>query len=668
MRKPFFPRSALSVVLIALLAVGQFTSGSDKFAVRHTGDEGLDNGVELRDFRGKEIRFSEYSENPLVVVAFLGTGCPLAKLYSTRLQELADKYVDQRVAFIAVDPFSQDSLEEMAAFARDHKMEIPFAKDVGQQLAKNLGAIRTPEVFLFDRTKTVLYRGRIDDQYGVGYTKKEAENSELMAAIDAVLAGKTVELARTEAIGCLIGFSKQPNEQSPVTYSNQVVRILNDHCVKCHRTGQIGPFAMDSYEEVAGWAEMIGEVVKENRMPPWHADPKFGKWANDCSLAEADKKIIFDWISAGAPLGDRTQIPPPPTFVSGWQLPKEPDLVVPVTTKPHPVPAKGTVEYKYFKFDPGFTEDKWIAAAELRPSNLRVVHHILCFVRPKGTRDLGDGEGLDGFLVGYVPGMLSQPMPAGMAKKVPKDSEFVFQIHYTPIGREQEDFSQLGLVFADASQITHEVVTSSAVNPRIEIPAGESDHTEQAWNRRPIGDWQIINFMPHMHLRGKAFRYEAVYPDGKRETLLDVPKFDFNWQTSYWSVEPLTVPKGTRIYCTAKYDNSPANLNNPNPKSNVRWGDQTWEEMMIGYFDVAIPIGDDSSRARIGASLPRNMTPQQYAVQLMTRWDKNNDKKLQRDEVPSRSQRIFDQIVAEGETEISQKQFEAWLAKQQSDR
>jgi peroxiredoxin len=654
--------------LFAVLAVGQTVGGACQFADAPD-DRTFDNGVELRDFRGKEIRLSDYSDSPFVAIAFLGTGCPLAKLYSTRLQELADNYSDQRIAFIAVDPLTQDSLEEMAAFAREHKLEIPFAKDVGQQLARNLGATRTPEVFLIDQKRTIRYRGRIDDQYGVGYTKKKFENSELVAAIDAVLAGHPVEIERTDATGCLIGFAKQPNEQATVTYSNQVVRILNEHCVKCHRAGQIGPFAMDSYEEVAGWAEMIGEVVKENRMPPWHADPKFGKWSNDCSLAEADKKTIFDWIVAGAPLGEPAQIPSPPIFVSGWQLPREPDLIVPVTTEPHAVPATGDVKYQYFKFDPKFTEDKWIVAAELRPSNLRVVHHILCFVRPKGTRDLGDGEGLDGFLVGYVPGMLSQPMPPGMAKKVPKGSEFVFQIHYTPIGTSQSDHSQMGLVFADTEQVSHEVVTVSAVNPRIEIPAGESDHTEQAWNRRPIGDWQIINFMPHMHLRGKAFRYEAVYPDGKRETLLDVPRFDFNWQTSYWSVQPLSVPQGSRIYCTAKYDNSSANLNNPNPKANVRWGDQTWEEMMIGYFDVAIPIEEvESNRDRWGASLPKNMTPAQYAVQLMARWDKNKDQKLQRTEVPSRWQRVFDQIASEGSDEITSEQFETWLSKQQSNR
>lgn len=591
--------------------------------------------VELKGFRGEPVAWPQPTRQ-VQVVAFLGTGCPLAKLYAGRLQQLSEQY-QGKVAFLAVDPNPQDSLEEMAAFAREHQLSFEFARDVGQHLARQLKVTRTPEVVLFDETGAVRYQGRIDDQYGVGYQRKETTREELKLAIDAVLAGAAVETQRTEAPGCLISFQRKPSSESSITYASHVAAILNEHCVRCHREGQIGPFAMSDYEEVAGWAEMIGEVVKENRMPPWHADPQYGKWANDCSLSPEKKQILLDWVAAGAPPGDLSKVPAPPLFVEGWQLPKTPDLVLQITEQPVKVRSKGDIKYQYFVVDPRLEEDKWIQAAELRPGNLRVVHHILCFIRPRGTDGLGgDNEGLDGFLCGYVPGMLPQTLPAGMAKRIPKDSELVFQIHYTPIGSPQEDQSQLGLVFADASKITHEVCTTSAVNPKIDIPPGKKGHVETAANRRPLGEWPIISLMPHMHLRGQAFKYEAILPDGQRQTLLDVPRYDFNWQTSYLAAKELTLPKGTKIYCTAKYDNSTENLNNPDPKSRVRWGDQTWEEMMIGYFDVAIPLSETQARQEFGPAASAEDADREQAVRLLQRWDQNGNSRVELEEIPER--------------------------------
>jgi thiol-disulfide isomerase/thioredoxin len=591
--------------------------------------------VELKGFRGERVAWPPQAKQ-VRVVAFLGTGCPLAKLYAGRLQQLSEQY-QGKVEFLAVDPNPQDSLEEMAAFAREHKLSFEFARDIGQHLARQLKITRTPEVVLLDEAGAIRYQGRIDDQYGVGYQRKETTREDLKLAIDALLAGAQVEAARTEAPGCLISFQRKPSDSAPITYASHVAAILNEHCVRCHREGQIGPFAMSDYAEVAGWAEMIGEVVKDNRMPPWHADPKFGKWANDCSLSPEKKQILLNWVAAGAPAGDLSTVPAPPEFVPGWQLPKTPDLVLKITPEPVNVRAKGDVKYQYFVVDPKLEEDKWIQAAEMRPGNLRVVHHILCFIRPRGSDGLGgSNEGLDGFLCGYVPGMLPQTLPAGMAKRLPKDSELVFQVHYTPIGSPQEDLSELGLVFANASAITHEVCTTSAVNPRINIPPGKRGHVETAANRRPLGEWPIISLMPHMHLRGQAFKYEAVLPDGERKTLLDVPQYDFNWQTSYLAVEQMTFPKGTKIYCTAKYDNSDENLNNPDPKSRVRWGDQTWEEMMIGYFDVAIPLSETRARQEFGPAASAEDAAREQASRLLERWDKNSNQRVELDEIPER--------------------------------
>ncbi|MEZ6094518.1 MAG: redoxin domain-containing protein [Pirellulaceae bacterium] len=545
----------------------------------------------LVDYRGKEWNVSDFAEVDYLVIAFLGTECPLAKLYSRRLQTLADKYSANKVAFLAIDPNHQDSLQEMEAFARRQQMTIPFVKDLEAKVAARMGATRTPEIFVLDSERKIQYQGRVDDQYGVGYTRNEPTVRELESALDELLAGKPVSIANTEAVGCLIGRSNESVSNNEVNYVTHVAPILNEHCVKCHREGQIGPFTLDNFDNAAAWRDMIGEVINDGRMPPWHANPDHGSFANDCSLSREQIEVLNTWIANGSPFGEGTA-PKSPAFEDGWQLPTEPEFKCFVTKKPHDVPAMGKVEYQYFVHDPKFEEDKWIRAAELRPGNLEVVHHILCFILPPGEDDLG--EGLDGFLVGYVPGMLPPQPVEGYAKKVPAGSRFVFQVHYTPNGRDTTDQSQLGLIFADESEVQYEVVTTCAVNPRIEIPPRSSDHEVKAINRHQLGDWKLLSLMPHMHLRGKSFRYEAIYPDGKKEVLLDVPQFDFNWQTSYQLENPKTLPRDTRIVCTAVYDNSEGNLSNPDPEKTVSWGDQTWEEMMIGYFDVAIPKGEST--------------------------------------------------------------------------
>jgi thiol-disulfide isomerase/thioredoxin len=300
--------------------------------------------VELKGFRGEPVAWPPQTKQ-VRVVAFLGTGCPLAKLYAGRLQQLSEQY-QEKVEFLAVDPNPQDSLEEMAAFAREYKLSFEFARDIGQHLARQLKITRTPQVVLLDESGAIRYQGRVDDQYGVGYQRKETTREDLKLAIDALLAGAQVEAARTEAPGCLISFQRKPSDSAPITYASHVAAILNEHCVRCHREGQIGPFAMSDYEEVAGWAEMIGEVVKDNRMPPWHADPQFGKWANDCSLSPEKKQILLDWVAAGAPPGDLSTVPAPPAFVAGWQVPKTPDMVLKITPEPVKVRAKGDVKYQ----------------------------------------------------------------------------------------------------------------------------------------------------------------------------------------------------------------------------------------------------------------------------------------------------------------------------------
>jgi hypothetical protein len=331
---------------------------------------------------------------------------------------------------------------------------------------------------------------------------------------------------------------------------------------------------------------MIHEVVEDNRMPPWHADPKHGKFRNDRSLSAADRATLLAWIDQGCPKGDESDLPPPRQFAEGWKI-GTPDAVFTMPTEftvPAQAPLKG-VPYKYFVVPTNFEEDVWVQAAEAKPGNPSVVHHIIVYIM-QGKRRLKDGfgDGIgSGMLVAFAPGDFGAVHAPGAARKVPKGASLVFQMHYTPNGVEQTDRSSVGLVFAKEPP-KHEVHTRAIAQQLLFIwPHADNQKFQSASTfTRDAVVWSLT---PHMHLRGKSFEYQAVYPDGKRETLLSVPRYDFGWQASYRFATPLRLPAGTRIECTAHFDNSAKNFNNPDPTKMVRWGDQTWEEMMIGFVD-----------------------------------------------------------------------------------
>lgn len=606
----------------------------------------------LQDFRGKEHSLKGLKDAKLVVVAFVGAECPLAKLYGAKLGRLAKAYEPKGVAFLGIDSNAQDSVTAIAAYARAHEIGFPVLKDVGNKVADRFGAERTPTVYVLDAERIVRYRGRIDDQYGIGFQRDHGHSKDLIDALDELLAGKKVTKPQTEASGCFIGRVRAPKADAAVTYSKHVAAILNRRCVECHRDGEIAPFALADYKQAAGWAETVAEVVADHRMPPWHADPKHGKFANDRRLTDAEKKVIKDWVAAGAPEGDPKDLPKPPTFpdTAGWQLPRKPDAVVAMRSTPYPVPAEGTVKYQYFIADSGFTEDKWVEAMEVRPCARAVVHHVLVFAvdrnNPAGASALAGGA--KGFLASYVPGLRPIPYPPGMAKRVPARSQLVFQIHYTPNGTKQPDTTEVGFLFADPKKVTHEVKTTSSVNRRdLVIPAGADNHKVEA-NSTIRADSQLLTLMPHMHVRGKAFLYEAIYPDGKKETLLDVPAYDFNWQTAYRLAEPKKLPAGTRIHAVARYDNSVKNLSNPDPSKTVRWGDQTWQEMMIGYYDYAVQKGKEGAEnAEVKVPEGGVEIPAQFK-NLFRTYDKNSDGKLDAKEIDALpaflKQRVMDYV------------------------
>jgi peroxiredoxin len=547
----------------------------------------------LADYRGKSWSLTDFKSSKLVVVAFVGTECPLVAQYAARLQELSAEYGAEQVAFVAIDSNQQDSLAEIANFARVQKIEFPILRDSGNKVADKLRAERTPEVFVLDASRKIRYHGRIDDQFTYGRRKPQVEKQYLVAAIDELLAGKAVTLPAADAVGCHIGRVLSPKADSPITYSKQISRIFQKRCVECHRPGEIAPFALESYEDAVGWAAMIREVVQEQRMPPWHANPKYGHFINDARLTDTEKQQIYAWVDAGAPEGDKADLPAPRQFTSGWQI-GEPDQVVYISDKPFKVPATGEVRYQYFLVDPGFTKDTWVQAAECRPGNRAVVHHIIVGVQPPGAlgKNAREFEGVHSeWLTATAPGGRPLILGTGLAKLIPAGSKLVFQMHYTPNGTATEDRSCVGLKFVEEKEVHKVVGTDKASNNKFQIPPGDNNYKVEATHTFKR-DMLMLAMFPHMHLRGKAFRYTAIYPDGKQEVLLDVPHYDFNWQNAYAFAEPKRIPAGSKLFCEAWFDNSRENLANPDPTTEVRWGDQTWEEMMIGYFD-ATPADQD---------------------------------------------------------------------------
>lgn len=543
----------------------------------------------LRSYEGREWTDADFNDKSLVVVAFLGTECPLVKLYGPKLQSLSEEF-NKDVAFIGVNSNTQDSVTEMSAYAERHGVRFPMLKDVGNKLADRFKAERTPEVFLLDAKRTVRYHGRIDDQYGIGIIRDKAERNDLRIAIEELLAGKDVAIPETEVVGCHIGRVKVTEPIGEITYTKDIAPIFNRRCVECHRDGELAPFTLTSYDDIIGWEDTICEVIEENRMPPWFANPEHGKFKNDCRLSETEKETVYQWVENGMPEGDPADLPEPPKFAQGWRIPK-PDQVFYMSEKPFKVKAQGTIDYKHFYVDPNWTEDKYISAAEARPDNKSVVHHILVYVIPPDGRGRG---GLGNVLVGYAPGSTPVMLEEGVAIKVPAGSKLEFEMHYTPNGYEEEDRSYAGVKFVDKKDVDTLIQGRVAINDGIVIPPHAENHLQYSEYTVQRYSELLVSMTPHMHLRGKSFKYVAHYPDGQQEVLLDVPNYDFNWQLKYILDEPKLLPKGTVIKCTAAFDNSEHNPVNPDPDKTVRWGKQSWEEMLIGFFDT-LPAQDETT-------------------------------------------------------------------------
>lgn len=388
------------------------------------------------------------------------------------------------------------------------------------------------------------------------------------------------------------------------TYSKDVAPIIQKNCEGCHRPGQIGPFPFTKYSEVAPFQAEIRRVIEKRSMPPWHAEPGYGDFRNARRLSDSEITTIVRWIESGTPEGDRKDLPPPLIYPSkDWQL-GEPDLVV-QPARVYDMSPQGKDELRCYVIPTAFSEDRFVQAIEPKPGNRRVVHHILVYTDTTGAARKRDEEdpspGFDCYgglrfnphsnFGGWAPGELAYRLPEHMGRVLPKGADVVVQVHYHKDGRKASDRSSVGLYF-NKGTVTHRFVVFPILNLRIKIPPGAEAHTERATWTTPM-DLVAYSVFPHMHLLGREMRMTATFPDGGTKDLIWVKRYDFNWQNSYIYRDPIPMPKGTRIDVSAVYDNSANNANNPNnPLKEVRWGDGTTDEMLIGWISYSVPLSE----------------------------------------------------------------------------
>ena len=553
--------------------------------------------VAFTDLNGKQWRLSDFKKNKALVVAVTSTSCPLSKKYAPALARLEKKYREKGVAFVFVNAVSSDTMEDMRGALKTHGFAGPYVPDAEGAMAKALGAVVTTDVLVLDSARTLVYHGAVDDQYGLAYSLDAPRRRYLEEALEAVLAGRVPTVAATTAPGCALDLS-QAKESAPAalaTYHNRISRIVQNHCADCHRKGGVAPFALESPEDIAGHAGMIRKQVERGAMPPWFAAPpaagEHSPWANDRSLSAREKRDLLSWLDQGRPIGDPGDAPLPRDYPVEWEIGR-PDAIVQIPA-PISIKAEGTMPYQNVTMETTFAEDKWVRALEVQPTAREVVHHVLVFARgpadpedKSGRRRDGEEE-RGGFFAVYVPGNNKLIYPDGFAKLLPAGARLKFQIHYTPNGTATQDQVRLGMIFAKEPP-THVVRVIGLVNPLISIPPGADNHEERA-GIPILKDAKVLALMPHMHVRGKAFRYEAVFADNTTKTLLDVPHYDFNWQLAYRYAEPFSLPRGARLRATGWYDNSANNPANPDPTKTVRWGPQTADEMMLGYVEYYFP-------------------------------------------------------------------------------
>ncbi|MDB5321773.1 MAG: Peroxiredoxin [Phycisphaerales bacterium] len=615
----------LMAMIIGVMSTRTLLAGEPATRPALSGDGDVLN-FSLLDYRGKHYELRRVKARA-VVLFFTGSGCPIARQYAPALQRineelgpkgivvwmvnsmpqadpndgkldamyalgriapremLGDRYAVQGIADLVPKSVLGDR-ETLRQETRDYVWGVPpmppVLRDDRQLVSRYFGVKRTCDTLVIDIEKmAVIYRGAVDDQFAEGARRPKAKAHYLEDALAEFLAGKSVTSPQTKPHGCAVAYETGPDDEA-ISYARQVAPLLQKRCVECHRAGDIGPFEMNSHATVKRWSAMIQEVLLDRRMPPWHADPHYGKFTNDRSLTAAEAQTLLRWVRQGCPRGEGEDplVEAPVAAPPDWALGK-PDFLVRLPRQQ--IPATGVVDYRYIDSDFVMPQDAWLRAAITRPGNRQVIHHIIVRVRyPMFYQGRPDEAYL---FTTWVPGLAQAECPAGTGLFVPKGARFNFEIHYTTNGQPQTDESEVGLYLAKEKPKAR-FETRGSETRELDIPPGDADakHVTSYCFKK---ETRIFGLSPHMHVRGSWFKFELLHPDGKRETLLSVPAYDFNWQNGYRLAEPKLAPAGSWLLCTGGFDNSAKNPNNPDSTARVRWGPQSWNEMFMGFMDVA---------------------------------------------------------------------------------
>lgn len=558
---------------------------------------------DLSDLSGKIHTLSQNDQRQHRVFVFVSTFCPISNSYTQELNRLHES-LPGNVQFFGVVSNTEVKRSDAVEHFTSYKTKFPILFDSSGMLADLLQPTHVPEVFVLDATGQVAYRGAIDNAYeSIGRRRPKAEKMFLFDAITSVAVGKEVKTDYVKPVGCFFPKTVEATTLADVTFTRDVAPIIQSRCQNCHREGQVAPFALTNYKEVARHSEMLVEVTQRRIMPPWmpkpDAQPKFlgERWLTDREMA-----ILESWVEAGCPEGDAANLPPAPKFAEGWLL-GEPDLVVKMQ-KPFTVPADGPDLLQNFVIPIDIEQDKMVAAIEFHPGNRRVVHHSVLFLDDKGqARKLDEetpepgysnfgGAGFlpSGALGGWSVGNTPRRLPNNMGRYLKQGSDLVVQIHYHPSGKEETDQSEIGIYFVDkpVEELLEEraklVGSFWMANYEMDIPPGDANYRRSTTYTLPK-DITLVGIVPHMHLLGKSMLVTATMPGGDVKNLVNVPEWNYNWQDEYYYEHPFRLPAGTTLRVEAVFDNSENNPSNPSsPPKRVTWGDGTLDEMLFCFF------------------------------------------------------------------------------------
>lgn len=537
--------------------------------------------VTFTDIRYLPRSLDEFQNPKAIVIIFTTLECPVVKRSLPKLKALNEEFEQQGVQFLALNVGVNDSMVEVAAQAIEAGLPFPVGKDFDGSAARALGADRTPATIILDKEMKLRYRGRLDSQVRLGGISQTAAKDEFRDALTAVLEGKEVPIPEVPVYGCQIEFAALKGLPVPVegevTFQEHVAPLLSKACQDCHRPGTAAPFSLLTYSDAVAHAEMISEVVHQERMPPIFSSKKHGSFSNIRPMSPQERSLIMAWVRQGMKEGDPGKAPPAREFsTSKWKI-DPPDLVIPMLTS-YSIPESGVVPYRYAILPHVFLEDTWVQQVEILPGNPSVVHHCNLGYARVGEKISATRN----FVTGFVPGGDPMILKNQVGFLIPAGSVLGLQLHYITNGAETTDRTSVGLVFAK-EPIQKRLRNIQCVAHRFEIPPGASHYPLTATRKIPCNATGIGLFA-HMHLRGKSMVFEKITPEKSRETILSIPNYDFNWQLSYqWEPGAMQFPKGTEIKVTAHYDNSSFNPYNPDPTATVREGEQSFEEMMYGF-------------------------------------------------------------------------------------